>query len=387
MGDAGGPGRQRVRHRRHAPVVDPPGSQTWAGPAARAPYGRSPLAPPSAARVPAFVPSRASPRCGHGLCVRSPSAPRTFSCGGHRRTRPRNVRAVTVRATTFRALVTPVGSPPGASGIRPRRRGRPFPRRRSAGLAGPDTPSRRRRARLAGPDTPSPAEGCLPDRSGHPIPRRRGACLDRPAQQLSVGPGRSSLITCRTCRKVSKLRGESLPCRQPGTATCPIGSVLLPSSRPLAGAPRTGDIFCPWADVPLAPPRRVSGPAAQASRPCRGRSMSPPRDRPAPSSEHWTVTRHLGRFRSTPRPQPKAPRGVDNPSLAPTIHVPFPTIAEGRARPPGGVASTAPLRPPARGRLGVPRTVHASRRWRALTRAVDRNVPDRTGFGPSFVIP
>ena len=321
MGDAGGPGRQRVRHRRHAPVVDPPGSQTWAGPAARARYGRSPLAPPSAARVPAFVPSRASPRCGHGLCVRSPSAP------------PRFVRAATdahVHETCVRSPSAPPRSVPLSPG------------RLAAGCQWGSA--------HAGEDAPSPPRSvCLAGRTPHPPPR--GACLDRPAQQLSVGPGRSSLITCRTCRKVSKLRGESLPCRQPWTATCPIGSVLLPSSRPLAGgAAELGTFSVPWADVPLAPPRRVSGARGSRLHDHVGVDRCP---RLATDPHHPANTgrsrAHLGRFRSKRRdPQPRR-REVWYKSVPRSDHpCPVPDHRR-RPSPPArwGVASTAPLRPPA----------------------------------------
>ncbi len=230
MGDAGGPGRQRVRHRRHAPVVRPARFADVGGAG-----GTGPIRPVSVG--PAFGQPGSRPSHRRGPLL---GAAMDCACG-HRPRRHVFVRAAT-DAHVHETCVRSPSAPPRSVPLSPGRLAAGC--QRGSAHAGEDAPSPGG-VWLAGPDTPSPAEECLPGRSGHPIPRRRGACLDRPAQQLSVGPGRSPLITCRTCRKVSKLRGESLPCRQPWTATCPIGSVLLPSSRPLAGAPRTGDIFCP----------------------------------------------------------------------------------------------------------------------------------------------
>ena len=185
MGDAGGPGRQRVRHRRHAPVVHPPGSQTWAGPGDGPDTARLRGPRLRAARVPAFAQSgpllgaAMDCACGHRprrhvSCERPPTHTSMKGACGHR---PRH---------HVPCPCHPVGSPPGASGNLPTPARTPLPPGvsgspvrtphpppRSACLAGRDTPSPPRRACLAGPDTPSPAEECPPGRPRHPIPAAR----------------------------------------------------------------------------------------------------------------------------------------------------------------------------------------------------------------------
>jgi hypothetical protein len=154
--------------------------------------------------------------------------------------------------------------------------------------------------------TPHPAvRVAWPVQTTRPHPSR----LSDPARRSSPGPapGRQALPG----RKVSKLRGDRSSCRQAWTGTCPIGSILLHSSRPVAGgAANYGHFLSCEANVPQGPARsRIPHPAPRlnASRPCRVDKcprLATDRHHPANAGR---MRAHLGRLRST-RGDPQARR-------------------------------------------------------------------------------
>ena len=215
--------------------------------------------------------------------MRSPSAP------------PRSVR------------FHPVGSQPGA-------------------CVDPPTPTRTPRPPgpcwLAASDTPShPGSPACPTRLDSRRPDQAGR---------QAAPG----------RKVSKLRGERSPCRQPWTATRPIGSVLLHGSRSVAGGAANYGHFLSCEPHPLSADPIPHPASRRGSVP---HDLAGSMDVPA-SRQTGTIRRTLDGC--TPIWADCAPgvatgnRGAarygTNPSLAPTSLVQRRPLRKGRARPLGG---------------------------------------------------